>query len=163
MFESAVEKTILKEGFFANEPNDRGGPTKYGWAKNFHPEIDFDNFTREDAIKKYYLEFWKPLRLDEVANEIIQDEIFDTAVNCGIGGAGRIAQKALNFLGEKLLVDGDVGPKTISAINRWCSKDAEALFRALNGFQFLHYVECVMKDPKCSFARGWMRRIQDYR
>jgi lysozyme family protein len=81
----------------------------------------------------------------------------------GTNTAIKIAQKAINFLGVgSVIEDGIIGPITIASLNWWCLRDPEALFRALNGFQFIRYVEIVQARGHI-FARGWMKRIQDYK
>jgi hypothetical protein len=55
-----------------------------------------------------------------------------------------------------------MGPMTLSGIEYWAKVDPQALFRALNGFQFMRYVEIVQTKKDHTFARGWMKRIQDY-
>jgi hypothetical protein len=56
-----------------------------------------------------------------------------------------------------------MGPVTINKLNQWSRLDAQALFRTLNGFQFMRYVEIVKARGDHVFSRGWMKRIQDYR
>lgn len=163
MFENAFQKTIGLEGGYVNNPLDRGGETKYGISKRAHPDLDIKNLTIDQARLFYRSRYWDPLRLDELESDLIMDEIFDTAVNCGKRGAALIAQKALNFLGENVAVDGWFGQETIGRLNFWLGKDVQALFKTLNGFQFILYVDIVTKDPyQRIFSRGWMKRIQQY-
>jgi hypothetical protein len=43
-------------------------------------------------------------------------------------------------------------------------KDEQALYKCLNGFQFMHYAEITNKNTKLiRFSRGWMKRIQQYK
>jgi lysozyme family protein len=86
-------------------------------------------------------------------------------VNMGRGTAARIVQKSINFLeiGNPLVVDGLIGPKTFERAYYWGRKDPEAFHKALNGFQFIRYVEIVENITQEKFARGWMKRIQYYR
>lgn len=163
-FDNAFKKTLGLEGGYVNDPLDAGGETKYGISKRAHPDIDIKNLTIEQAKEIYREKYWNPLKLDEVQNPLISEEIFDTAVNMGKGAAARIAQQALNFLGEGLTEDGVIGTYTINAINRWAKKDEAALFICLNGFQFIRYAHIIQKMPdKIRFSRGWTKRIQQYR
>lgn len=163
-FLDAFKVVIGHEGGYVNDPNDRGGETKYGISKRSYPNKDIANLTLEDAKAIYYVDFWHQLRLDEVTDYQIALEIFDTAVNCGVNTAVIIAQKALSFLGTKTATDGIIGSKTIDGLNSWSSHDPEALHKALNGYQFMHYERIVMNNPsQLKFARGWLKRIQSYR
>ena len=164
IFQTAFKRTVGLEGGFVDYPLDRGGPTKYGLSKKANPDLDIPNLTIEQAQKVYFERYWRLLNINNIESELIKLEIFDTAVNCGVRQAKLILQDALNFLGEKLLLDGKIGPKTTAAVNFWIKKDVAALFKALNGFQFMCYAEIVEHDQSQKiFSRGWMRRIQEYR
>lgn len=163
-FDKEYERVLGLEGNYSNDPDDPGGETKYGISKKAHPELDIKNLTLDDAKKIYYLEYWAKINLGAVANDSIAGEMFDTGVNCGVSEAVVIAQKAINFLGGSVDVDGKMGPMTLNAINTWGTKDPEAFFKVLNGFQFIHYVEIIEKKSVLKkYARGWMKRIQQYR
>ena len=163
MFDTAFQRTIGLEGGFTNNPMDRGGPTKFGISKRANPDLDIERLTLEQAKLFYRTRYWDPLMLNQISSELVQCEMFDTGVNCGKRGIALITQKALNFLGENIEVDGWLGPVTIGKLNHWIEKDIRALFKTLNGFQFIWYVDIVNKDPfQRVFSRGWMKRIQEY-
>jgi len=177
-FERAFRKTVGLEGGLSLDPNDPGNwtggrigagelrGTKYGISAARFPDEDIKNLTLERAKELYYDHYWRKMNLDAIANEAVQEEIFDMGVNMGINIAALILQRALNFLepGKPVTEDGVIGPETAHYANIWCRKDPEALFRALNGFQFMRYFEIIKSDPtKKRYARGWMKRIQDYR
>jgi len=120
--------------------------------------------TFEDKKTIARVMFWMELHLGELNDRHIAAEVFDTAFNAGPGAATRIAQKACNWLGESLKEDGIMGLATLEALNRWSVKDGRALFKALNGYQFIHFVAVSTRNPKKrQFNRGWMKRIQEYR
>lgn len=170
----ACKKSLQDEGVFSNHKSDRGGKTKYGITEKLFLEAlrrgiisgveRIEDLTVAQATTIYFEIFWKPMRLEEVQDRIIAAEIFDTGINTGPGIGVQIAQKSVNYLaGPMLKVDGAMGPVTLAAINKWAARDAEALFKALNGFQFIHYEAMVRTIPdQLDFARGWMKRIQEY-
>jgi len=168
-FEYAVNQTLSFEGIYSNNPDDRGGETKYGITKReFERALekciisgvsDIKDLTVVQAKAIYKINYWFSIRLNEVDSYLIASEMFDTAVNMGTGTAVKIAQDALNFLGENLEVDGKIGPNTIEAINKWCKKDERALFVALNGEQYIRY----KNNSQMMFHRGWTKRIQSYK
>ena len=120
--------------------------------------------TLEDEKTILRVMFWMELRLGELHDRDIAAEVFDTVINAGPRAGTRIAQKACNFLGEELAEDGIMGLASLGALNKWSAKDSRALFKALNGFQFIHFVAVSSRNPKKrKFNRGWMKRIQDYR
>ncbi len=174
-FEIAFKHTVGLEGGFGLDPNDSGNwtggkigvgelkGTKYGISAATYPNENIAALTIEKAKEIYYRDFWICMDLDKIISEQISGEMFDTGVNMGCQTSIKIAQKALQFIGESIEVDGLIGPNTISAINRWICTDEEALFKALNGFQFMKYVDIVNASSTHRFARGWMKRIGDYR
>ncbi len=177
-FEKAFAKTLVFEGTFNHDPDDSGNwtggavgkgelhGTKFGISAASYPNEDIQNLTINRAMDLYRRDYWMPLNLDAVISTKIQEEVFDTAVNMGGEAAAEILQAAINFLqpaNEQLEVDHIIGPKTLAVVNKWCQKDAYALFKVLNGFQFMLYFRIIMDDAmKRKFAAGWMRRIQDY-
>ena len=162
-FQIAFARTIGVEGGYVNDPSDPGGETKYGVSKRAHPWEDIKNLTIECAQEIAYADYWKPLRLDDVQSELMAAEIFDTAYNCGIGTAALIVQRSLNFIGENLIQDGILGERTIARLNFWATKDPVSLFKCLNGFQFIYYVDCVRSNQtQMKYSRGWMQRINEY-
>ena len=174
-FDSAFQKTVGLEGGFGADPHDRGNwtggrigvgelkGTKYGISAAAYPDLDIRNLSLNHAKDIYLLDYWIAMRLDEIQSDALADEIFDTGVNMGLSTAVKIAQRALNFMGVGIFQeDGMIGPMTLAGINLWALKDEQALFKALNGFQFMRYVE-IVNNSDHTFARGWMKRIQDYR
>jgi len=83
------------------------------------------------------------------------------AVNMGPATAIENAQRACNYLGDKLKVDGVMGVNTLHAVNEQSGKGAEALLKVLNALQFNRYLKIVTDKPEMGkFARGWLRRIE---
>lgn len=185
-FDLAFERTIESEGGFSDVKGDRGGRTKFGIIeKTFKFALergiisgvkDIADLTKAQAKAIYKTLFWHTLSLYQVADDLVAAEIFDTAVNMGPHTAIIITQSALKYLGEDVDIDGIIGTQTLGAINRWCKKDAQTLFKVLNGFQFVGYCDLVepslidkiqelFKDSKDQrqFAWGWMKRIQEYK
>jgi lysozyme family protein len=179
-FDRAFAETLGYEGGYSDDPDDAGNwtggkagvgelkGTLYGISAARYPHLDIPNLTPEQAKEIYYRDYWQVLLLDYFngsrPGERIAREIFDTAVNLGVRGAAYIAQRAVNFLGEKITEDGVIGPITLAAIGNWCIQDAEALFKVLNGFQFMYYHRIITRDPeKGKYAHGWMRRIQGWK
>ena len=162
-FRRAFWETLMFEDGYVNDPDDSGGETRYGISKKSYPDVDIFTLTIDKAMYLYRRDYWDVMNLNEIKSNIISSEIFDTGINMGRRAAIKIAQKALNFLGEDLIEDGIIGPKTIFALNRWCLKDERALFVCLNGFQFMRYSKITKSNTRLMrFSRGWTKRIQQY-
>jgi len=85
-FDVAVDRVLSHEGLYSNDPNDPGKETKFGISKRAYPNLDIKNLTREDAIKIYYDDYWRPF-LDLSITNYVQFHLFDYAVNSGINQA----------------------------------------------------------------------------
>ena len=72
-----------------------------------------------------------------------------------------ILQQGANLMGAHLHVDGIIGDKTIAAINRITEKYERQLYHALNGLQFVRYLELFKANPpkRGAFIKGWMMRL----
>lgn len=163
-FLKAFPVLINIERGYVNDPDDRGGETKYGVSKRSYPNLDIKNLTLKQAQEIYYRDFWnhKRLNLDNFEYKIAE-ELFDTAVNSGQGKAGEIMQEALNLMNRNgsdypdLIEDGYLGPATISAYHK---VNKEKLLKALNGLQFMNYVRICRANPvQERFFNGWLNRV----
>lgn len=165
IFDKAFIEVIGYEGGYVWDKNDNGGETKYGISKRSYPKVNIKDLTLEDAKEIYYKDFWntKRLELSLIDNEHIAIELFDTAVNMGIGIASKFLQEALNLMNrnqrdwDDLVIDGYCGFKTLKAYEK-CRKDI--LLKVLNGLQFCRYKDIVTNNPSQEvFFNGWMRRV----
>lgn len=161
-WEYAISKTLAAEGGYCNVPGDPGGETKYGITKAQYPGEDIKNLTLQRAQMIYKRDYWDRMGLDEIKSMFVAAEIFDTAVNCGIGKATQIAQRACRYLGEHITVDGAMGPATRGALNRLGERRIFALVQALNMMQGIWYATIEEANPQAfeQFSAGWMQRLR---
>lgn len=168
----AFNEVVIVEGGYSNNPLDPGGATKYGITEKvarangyFGPMEDMDLPT---ASRIYKSQYWDLLCLDAVDFDSpnIAYELFDTAVNMGVGFAGRSFQRALNAFNRgardfaDVEVDGNVGPMTLHAFSSFMGIRGAAgetvLLRALNCLQGVRYIEIVEGRPTSEdFIFGW--------
>ncbi len=161
-FKPAFEHTVGIEGGYVNDPVDPGGETKYGICRRSYPNIDIAALTLAAAEEIYKRDYWDQLRLDEIDDQAIAAELFDSAVNCGVRSAGLWLQQSLNLVGghngNGLMADGIIGSKSLTAVNS--CRYMRALLKCLNGLQFQRYFGIVQKDiSQRRFFRGWLRRV----
>ncbi len=172
-FDTAFQHVILVEGGYSNNPLDSGGRTKYGITERVARangyEGDMKDLPLETAKRIYKAQYWDILRLDDVCalSYPVAAELFDTAVNMGVGIAGRFLQRALNVLNRNesdygdMTVDGIVGPVTVHDLGRLIARRGQAgiavLLKALNIEQGYRYIEIAEGAPKNeSFIFGWL-------
>ena len=164
-FDYAVFCTLDKEGVWSDVANDRGGKTKYGITESLAATYGFPvrDLTKDQAIAIYKREFWDKLGLSLIKSKWVAAEVFDTAANMGRAQATLVAQRACNLLlpGDPLVVDGMMGYKTQAALNALCYKYHRHLLAALNGYQFMAYLDIYRSHPSDeTFIKGWMRRLE---
>ena len=151
-FDKYFEELIGHEGGYVNDPNDRGGETKYGISKRSYPNLDIKNLTLEQAKEIYYNDFYLKYKIERLP-EHIRKITFDMCVNFGARGAVKVLQEACNYKGKNnLVVDGMIGPNTINA----CKNVSVELIRA---YRMLRFTDIVRKRPQNKkFWFGWYRR-----
>lgn len=183
-FDQAVRKVLRHEGVefgpdgrplpsrtgYVDHPDDPGGETNYGVTRNVALENGYAGSMRDIPYTKvleiYRKKYWDDLRGDEIPDQEIAEELFDTGVNCGMPLVKRFLQRTLNVLNVKgtrypdLVVDGVVGPKTLAMLNQalavapWYRL---CLLRALDSLQCVRYIELAERDEKFeSFMPGWL-------
>ena len=185
-FDDAYAITSAHEGGYVNDPVDRGGETYRGIARVHHPDWrgwkridaqrrkeDFPKSLKSDRtlqanVKSFYKQaYWDRFQGDEIADQAIANELYDTAVNMGVRRSVRFLQSSLNLLNrnqqdyEDLVVDGWFGEKSLSTLAVLLKKDrrSDALVKMMNIQQGARYVEIMARDSSQErFARGWIKR-----
>jgi lysozyme family protein len=175
------------EGHYANDPDDRGGETWKGVARNFHPSwggwqiIDsarntpgFPHILKNDKILEqevqdfYELHFWREIMGHDITEQIIANELFDTAVNMGPETASRFLQRLVNALNNNqrfykdIVVDGAIGQKTLSALTHCLEHNSvDLIYKILNVLQGNRYIEIMEgRQSQEKWARIWFTRVK---
>lgn len=147
-FDTAFEKLIGHEGGYSNDPHDPGGETKFGISKRAYPALDIRNLTLADAKAIYKRDYWDRAQCDRLPPELAFD-VFDAAVNSGIGQAIRWLQRSVGVAD-----DGYVGPLTLGALVR--DDDPSAVQARFNGHRLAFMTNLSTWQ---TFGKGWARRI----
>lgn len=186
-FSTAFDITSAHEGGYANDSLDRGGETYRGISRVHHPawpgwkRVDAQrakagfpkSLDRDEALQAgvrafYKAAYWDPVLGDQLPDQAVANELYDTAVNMGVRRAVRFLQVALNLLNrnrqdyDDLIVDGWLGDKSFAALQVLLKKDrsSAALVKLMNIQQGAHYAEIMVGDPSQErFARGWLQRV----
>ena len=172
--ESLINALIDREGGYADNPADKGGPTCFGITQAVARANGYcgpmRQLPREEAAAIYKQLYWLRPRLDEVAvrSMAIAAELFDTGANMGPAVAITFLQRALTALNRNgndypdLTPDGRIGPQTLAALDaflklRGKSGGETVLMRALEALQGERYLRLAERRPANEvFLYGWL-------
>jgi lysozyme family protein len=172
----ALDIVLRHEGGYVNDPRDPGGATHHGislrWLKDQGLEAgdvdgdgdidaaDIKALTPDQAAELYREKFWTPLGLDALPAAVAVS-IMDFAVNAGPRQSVKDLQRACTLLGQDLVADGAMGPKTRAAVAEVCSGNhgAERLAATHLLLRCRFYATLAGKRPAlAAFLRGWVLR-----
>lgn len=185
-FNKAYVLTREFEGGYSNNPSDTGGETYKGIARkpqpkwkgwkivdqlrtrpNFPKNLDSNKELLDLVHELYKKEYWDSMKLDDVTDQFIANELFDTGVNMGIGRAGIFLQRVLNVANKgetlypNLKIDGQVGKMTIAALNS--HPTPKNILAGLNALKGAMYITICENNPSQEvFFNGWMKRVFAY-
>jgi len=189
LFNKAYKVLIEHEGGYGFDPDDNGGETYKGIAKNFNmnwegweliyiaidklrlrgikkltntiitEELDSNKELSKLVEKFYYNKYWRPLRLNRIYDNTLVLALFDKGVNMGIRQTVKLLQRALNTLGSKLIEDRFLGNATIKEINKY-SRYKGIVLKSYKGELYGFYKMLRNRNKKyVKFIKGWIRRI----
>lgn len=173
-----ILEVMQREGGFVNHPDDLGGPTNFGVTfevyKRFYPNAsieDLKNMRFEEAYAIYASEYYMKPKIDrlEYYSSAITEKVLDCGVNMGPSIAIKFLQESLNLFNmvgsnkiyDELIVDGDIGNKTLSALGEFLKARGQngenVLLKTLNCLQGNRYISITKSRPQNkSFIYGWM-------
>lgn len=189
-FTTAYHITSKVEGGYSNDPDDNGGETYKGIARKSAAKwqgwplidtikdrvghsaaaIDAEGEKSESlqalVLKEYKTDYWDALSLDQINDQRVANELYDTAVNMGTGRSSIFFQRVLNIINrngslfDDLKVDGQIGDKSIAAFNTLPLNDKYMVWKLLNCLQGAKYIDICEANPKQEkFMRSWACRV----
>ncbi|MCC5855138.1 MAG: glycoside hydrolase family 108 protein [Idiomarina sp.] len=152
-FTAIFDRVIAHEGGYVDHPSDPGGATNFGITERTAREYGYagkmEDLTLTHAKDIYYRGYWKRSGADSY-HPAIGFQVFDAAVNHGIGNAIRMLQRAAGVAD-----DGIVGPITQAAIKE---TDQALLIKRFAAERLDFYSKLRHFDQ---FGRGWTRRVAE--
>jgi len=166
-----IEGVIEREGGFVDNPDDRGGATRYGITENTArrsgyagPMVELPRAVAQRIYREQYVEqpgFAQVLGISAP----VAEELVDTGVLMGPGTATKFLQRALNAFNRggqdyaDLTVDGGCGPASRSALSAFLAVRGaggeRVLAWTLNAIQADRLLEIAERDPRQeSFVYG---------
>ena len=179
--EAIADAILAREGGFVNDPDDPGGPTKYGITLatlrrlgldlNRDGKVniaDLSRLSRRKAREIFIRDYFFRPRID-LLPEMLQPSVFDMYVNAG-ANAVRILQRLLNDMGHRIAIDGLIGPQTARAAQLAAEEAPEHLADAYGIARRNYYYALADRHPALrKFARrrdggkgGWIRRAEAF-
>lgn len=172
-----INMILRNEGGYVNDPEDSGGRTYKGISENNFPnwegwkiinkheplkrgELIKDKDLDEEVFNFYLMNFYYKLKIDKFNDLHISAHLLDHGINSGITNGIKCLQRALNnLLPIDIIVDGKIGPITISESNNSNPKD---LLKSIEKEREEYYRSLVNKNPKLKkFLNGWLNRISE--
>lgn len=169
---TAINYTLKNEGVFDDNPNDKGGLTKYGISWRFYSDIfpdktkqDLEKLTVEEASDIYIKYFWRAYGLYRY-DTFFSIIFFDQLVNRGqaVIRSMQITCNRVPTDGVRLLsVDGIMGQRTASAVLKITSENPDTFLLYFIEDCLDSYCRIVQRNPNQSvFIRGWIKRAYEY-
>lgn len=172
---------------YVDHPADPGGVTNFGISLRFLRQLkspsskgsafalgdidqdgdidadDIDGLDIHGALELYFSEFWTPHNIKNL-RPAVAIKVMDMAVNMGPRQAVIILQRSINLLNSRsagsttgLLLDGSLGPKTLSAAGG--PHSARAVIAAIREQAGAFYVGLVAQNSDFKvFKEGWLNR-----
>lgn len=136
---------------YVNDPQDSGGETKFGIAKNSHPNLNIRGLGLAGAKVIYSTKYWGSIKGNELPDKL-GICVFDAAVNHGTKRAIVFLQRALG-----LVEDGILGPQTLAKAK---SIDEKVIIAKYLSVRQKFYNDIVASNSSQSkFLKGWSTRV----
>ncbi len=140
---------------YVNDPEDRGGETKYGVAANANPGVDIARLTWQQALEIYYKKYWIAGGCHLLPARVASIHL-DGCINHGVIRASKFLQQIAGV--EQ---DGMVGPGTARAVA--AMDEFEVCDRLAARREEFYHTIVINKPSQAKFLNGWMNRIEGVR
>lgn len=186
--DTLITKAMRREGWdeYTDHDDDSGGPTKFGITLATLSRYRGEPCTAEDvqaldeaeARRIYLADFWTGPGFADVLplSRKIAEELFDTGINMGPETAVTFLQRILNTFNNReayypdLVLDGQLGPKTMDALRAYLAKRGEqgkrVLLFCLDSQQVVFYMglaERREKDETFVYGQIYQRAVAAWR
>jgi lysozyme family protein len=125
--------------------------------------LNSDNALQQNIHNFYQINYWNPLKLNQVNDQQIANNLFDCSVNQGEGLARKLMQLACNSViafsqttAKPLVIDKQIGSVTLSAIN---ALPAAKIYAAIDAERQASY---RMDSGYAEWGKVWEKRLIPY-
>jgi lysozyme family protein len=178
-FEAAFQEILRIEGGYVNNPNDRGGATRYGiterTARLYGHNGSMLQLTVGMARDIYLKGYWNVNNLSDIFDKspAIALEMFEIGINMSPNRASIWLQRLLNAMntikggkyryGDDLTLDGIIGFKSIDRLGKMNKTQLKVIYNGLNALQNSHYItEAYLRPSQRDFFIGWTTNRVDF-
>lgn len=179
--EQIAREIVAREGGYVNDPDDPGGATKYGVTIHTMRRLGLDltgdrkvttrdvkALSRETAVEIFLKHYFFDPKIDQLP-QALHGSVFDMQVNAG-SNAIKVLQYLLRDFGEEVVVDGRLGPQTISVTHKVFALAPDHLVDAYGiARRNYYYVLADKRQASRKYARrrdggkgGWIKRAEDF-
>ena len=179
--EEIAEEIVAREGGYVNDPDDPGGATNFGVTIGTMARMGMDldgdgqvstadvkQLTKAQARQIFVNHYFHRPGIAKLPGAL-QASVFDMYVNAG-ANAVKILQRLLNDMGQRIEVDGGIGPQTIEAANIAFANAPKHLADAYGIARRNYYYSLADRRPKSrKYARrrdggkgGWITRAEEF-
>lgn len=176
-----ADAIIAREGGYVEDPDDPGGPTKFGVTLGTLRRLGIDltgdgritradirGLSRDKAREIYIRDYFYRPKINELP-EVLQASVFDMYVNSG-SNAVRILQNLFRDMGHRIAADGVIGPQTLRAAVLALEEAPEHLADAYGIARRNYYYRLGDRRRNLrKFARrrdggkgGWIKRAEEF-
>lgn len=176
-----ARQIVAREGGYVNDPDDPGGPTKYGVTlttlRRFGRDLtgdgqigidDLKSMSRDMAVEIYVRHYHNAPRI-ALLPEALRPSVFDMYVNAG-ARAVTLLQRLLVEMGYDIAIDGAIGPQTGGAAAQAAQVNEGALVDAYGIARRNYYLRLADHRPASrKYARsrkggkgGWIKRAEEF-
>ena len=172
---------VVREGGFVNDPDDPGGPTKYGvtlrtlraLGRDVNADGDIDivdvrSLSVDDAVGIFAEHYFAKPKISDLPAPL-HATVFDMYVNAG-AAAVRLLQTLLNDMLISVSVDGVIGPQTVAACERALEVAPNHFVDAYGIARRNYYYRLAGARPasrkfattKAGTKGGWIKRAEEF-
>ena len=172
---------LAREGGYVDDPDDPGGATNHGVTigtmKALGADIDGDGDVDRDDVRRLSRDQARDILIEHYFRRpgiarlpvALHATVFDMQVNAG-SRAIRILQELLCDMGERVAVDGHIGPQTIAAAERATAEAPDHIADAYGIARRNFYYALADRRPSSrKYARrrgggkgGWIIRAEEF-
>ncbi len=179
--EAIAEEIISREGGYVNDPDDPGGATNFGVTigtmARLGMDLDGDGAITPADVKRLSKAQAREIFVNHYFHRPgiarlpapLQASVFDMYVNAG-PNAVKILQRLLGDMGQRIAVDGAIGPQTVEAARIAYAGAPDHLADAYGIARRNYYYALADRRPKSrKYARrrdggkgGWILRAEEF-